>query len=975
MPAFSYAQAAKGLAPSASQPSIKDTKDVKEESLDQMPTSKVTTKSDLQPQSNTKSPSSGPRSEEKDTRRPGKDNSMDTPNHDEAQDKENVPPSRRPHKPSVSSHDTPKVIEESSATKENHIPSPSAEPWDTAVGNEKESVSSDKDKSRDTEDDWEKISIPSVAAEKELKAAPIPTVNVWQQRMDAKKREQAQKPPAGGPPTGKSTADDSKRKSAHERDAPNVSKAPAKIVDRAEFSSSQSSRPASRGEKREGGSGLGDGASWPTPEFASVEERKKSVQADRAEKADARPGPKSTTKNWVQMPFVPTAKFETQLPPSAAKRGGRNSRGGRDGSGRGGHFSGNGDRNDQTGTMGPPPPRHGGDQDRGRKTDANRGGRASSLPAGNQRAQSHEASLATSRKPSAPAAKESIPAQAPAAAPFVPAADSAGPINPESRQDSRSSSQQNAPSGSSVKANESNAGQMLESTTDVSVQQQTTDSNARQPFTADRGKSHHNSNYRSNEYSRGDRGGARGNREWSRGEKTDNAHEKVRSWREHTHSGEVTSHRERGSDRGRGSYRGRGSHTYGPTYSGPHPYTAPLPQNGFEVSKSGSGDTGRRQSSQPYSGPNQSTPGRNPSRSTSIPMPTMYPGQGFYPTVPGMNQGLPPLQTDMQGYGVPQSMSMQPGIMTAMPYSDELSSYAMMSMVATQLEYYFSIDNLCKDLYLRKNMDSQGWVLLNVVAGFKRIKQLVGSDQTIDTLRMVIGQVKNIEYIRGEDGEDRIRRKGTWKDFVLPMGDRLSHAQNDGPTIQPEYHYQELPQASGEAMPFVPGQMRSPQGPAGMPPMNGMYNGPASPPMYGPIPPFDGPAGDQRHSSYGQQFDDSRRESAASPFSPSSGQRVLSGAIPNGAPVPGINGHGRSLSRSFVEEKFFPDEDIQNIQIYKRERTETDTGMPPVERALSNESQNSQRNGLNGRKPSEQYVGYRPTPHDITNLLIGSLLA
>ncbi|OCK78937.1 hypothetical protein K432DRAFT_279072, partial [Lepidopterella palustris CBS 459.81] len=39
-------------------------------------------------------------------------------------------------------------------------------------------------------------------------------------------------------------------------------------------------------------------------------------------------------------------------------------------------------------------------------------------------------------------------------------------------------------------------------------------------------------------------------------------------------------------------------------------------------------------------------------------------------------------------------------------------------------EYYFSVDNLCKDMFLRKRMDSKGFVLLSVIAEFNRIKQL-----------------------------------------------------------------------------------------------------------------------------------------------------------------------------------------------------------------------------------------------------------
>ncbi|ONM29932.1 La-related protein 1C [Zea mays] len=37
-----------------------------------------------------------------------------------------------------------------------------------------------------------------------------------------------------------------------------------------------------------------------------------------------------------------------------------------------------------------------------------------------------------------------------------------------------------------------------------------------------------------------------------------------------------------------------------------------------------------------------------------------------------------------------------------------------------QIEYYFSDDNLCKDLYLRQHMDGQGWVPLPLIAGFRQ---------------------------------------------------------------------------------------------------------------------------------------------------------------------------------------------------------------------------------------------------------------
>jgi la-related protein 1 len=93
-------------------------------------------------------------------------------------------------------------------------------------------------------------------------------------------------------------------------------------------------------------------------------------------------------------------------------------------------------------------------------------------------------------------------------------------------------------------------------------------------------------------------------------------------------------------------------------------------------------------------------------------------------------------------------------------------------------EYYFSVDNLCKDLFLRKHMDSQGFVLLSVIASFKRIKTLT---EDMELLRAVCRQLKTVDYRPGDDGLDRLRKREKWEQWVLSMEMRDPSAQNDGP--------------------------------------------------------------------------------------------------------------------------------------------------------------------------------------------------
>ncbi|AQL09651.1 La-related protein 1B [Zea mays] len=77
-----------------------------------------------------------------------------------------------------------------------------------------------------------------------------------------------------------------------------------------------------------------------------------------------------------------------------------------------------------------------------------------------------------------------------------------------------------------------------------------------------------------------------------------------------------------------------------------------------------------------------------------------------------------------------------------------------------QIEYYFSDDNLCKDLYLRQHMDGQGWVPLSLIAGFRQVQKITNNIQFI--LETVM--LSNIVEVQG----DKLRRRGAWENWLLP---------------------------------------------------------------------------------------------------------------------------------------------------------------------------------------------------------------
>ena len=520
-----------------------------------------------------------------------------------------------------------------------------------------------QEKAKEADDDWEKVSIPSSTAEKELKAAPIPTVNIWAQRsqtFQAKLKEQAaQRQPVAAIPQSKprpsaSASDDSRRKTPG-RDNVNgdTTSTPSGRVNANDRVSRQPPNteisPKSTTRTNEGSVAQQlppvDAESWPTPETAIVDASRRSStreQGERGEATDTRPS--NRKKEWTAMPFVPSVKFETQMP-GAARRGGRpaNSRGG----GRGG-IAAQGERpteKNEPGSMGPPPlPKTASDQDRGRKGNAARPLRASSVPNGGPGVGGTEEQQPLSSIP---------PRKDVGVAPEVPAP---GTQTTSAQAPSRSSSRQPAQAATTKS-------QKPESDMNPSQMSEATQSPVRQSQQGERPK--------------GSNGEARGTtdlaeksqgKEWQK-ERSGNGH-KSDGWRA----------RGERSDRGRGSHRGRGGHA---GYNNPS-FTSPLPQNGFEAHKQGGQpDVRARQQSQPFGSPYNSA--RSNPRSQSIPIHTLQ-GNGYYQPGPGFSQALPPIQTDIgySGYGQ-MPTGMPNGIMSAMPYNEQLNGFALISMVVTQL--------------------------------------------------------------------------------------------------------------------------------------------------------------------------------------------------------------------------------------------------------------------------------------------------
>lgn len=143
-------------------------------------------------------------------------------------------------------------------------------------------------------------------------------------------------------------------------------------------------------------------------------------------------------------------------------------------------------------------------------------------------------------------------------------------------------------------------------------------------------------------------------------------------------------------------------------------------------------------------------------------------------SLPNATSRMPAVQTQFTPYDYTMApMSAVP--FQAPPFWDSI----LMGMLKSQIEYYFSIENLCKDMYLRQRMDSQGFVPLHFIAAFKRMRDLSAD---LGLIRAVCEDSTEVDFIVGEDDCERLRRREDWQKFVLPMEDRDELARNGGPS-------------------------------------------------------------------------------------------------------------------------------------------------------------------------------------------------
>ncbi|KAJ1502447.1 hypothetical protein HMI54_006545 [Coelomomyces lativittatus] len=107
------------------------------------------------------------------------------------------------------------------------------------------------------------------------------------------------------------------------------------------------------------------------------------------------------------------------------------------------------------------------------------------------------------------------------------------------------------------------------------------------------------------------------------------------------------------------------------------------------------------------------------------------------------------------------------------PITDKVT---LKKCLQAQIEYYFSVENLCKDIYIRQHMDPcGGWVALSFLASFNRVKLLTDD---VEVMKEALISSKVIEL---DPLHPRVRREGDWSRWLLP-----STSSTTSPTVSLE---------------------------------------------------------------------------------------------------------------------------------------------------------------------------------------------
>lgn len=129
----------------------------------------------------------------------------------------------------------------------------------------------------------------------------------------------------------------------------------------------------------------------------------------------------------------------------------------------------------------------------------------------------------------------------------------------------------------------------------------------------------------------------------------------------------------------------------------------------------------------------------------------------FFPMYGGYG-GYPPMAYPM--YAAP--MGPRPYVP---PPSVPVDRPALLATIARQVDFYFSPQNLVRDMYLRQQMDSAGFVPVSLVLSFRRMATMCPDVPTL------MEAMRSSTHVELNEGAELIRVRVGWESWLFPNPD------------------------------------------------------------------------------------------------------------------------------------------------------------------------------------------------------------
>ncbi|KAJ1929144.1 hypothetical protein IWQ60_001455 [Tieghemiomyces parasiticus] len=114
------------------------------------------------------------------------------------------------------------------------------------------------------------------------------------------------------------------------------------------------------------------------------------------------------------------------------------------------------------------------------------------------------------------------------------------------------------------------------------------------------------------------------------------------------------------------------------------------------------------------------------------------------------------------GSHYPRRPRQYPAVVNApppLPSTEGADSGTVQTFVRNQVEFYYSVDNLVKDVYFRSQMNEEGYLPLALIAGFNRVRALTTD---LAVIREALASSEIVEV-----SGDSIRKRGDWQRWLL----------------------------------------------------------------------------------------------------------------------------------------------------------------------------------------------------------------